>query len=156
MKKFLLSLMALTLLEACGVATPERALSDLERMELSTRTLGSERTNTFNACVNVLQNSGYMIQSADLTTGIISAVGESSVTENVWADETVTFQVQSTVFVEGMKDGTRVRVTFMQKQGVSKSLGQSAALDYFIEDAVVYRNFFNELDKILFVRDSGL
>lgn len=155
MKTLSVKVLAIIMFASCSATAPERTLSDLERMELTTRLIDSNKQNTFNACANVLQNSGYILDAADLSTGMITAIGESSNDKNFWTGDRETYQVRCTVFVEEKNGKSQVRTTFVQKLNLS-SMSGTTSLDYFVENATVYRNFFNDLGKILFVRNSSL
>jgi hypothetical protein len=55
----------------------EPELTSLQKQELESREFETPKRTTFNGCVSVLQDIGYVINEADFDTGVISAHGES-------------------------------------------------------------------------------
>jgi hypothetical protein len=125
-------------------------LTSLQKQELETREFETAKRPTFNGCVSVLQDLGYIIDTADFDTGVISAHGESHTTFFPPGES----QSKVSIFVQEWGAGkAKVRATFVEH---STSHGQygSSETDETVYDSVVYRNFFDELGKALFVNQA--
>ena len=81
----------------------EPELTSLQKQELQSREFETPKRTTFNGCVSVLQDLGYIIATAEFDTGVISAHGES----------------HTTFFPPGEKQA-RVSI-FVQEWGTAKS-----------------------------------
>jgi len=133
---------------ACASA-PE--LTSLQKQELQSREFETAKRPTFNGCVSVLQDIGYIIDEADFDTGVISAHGESK-TSFLPPGET---QARVSIFVQEWGEATsKVRATFVEHQTTHGQYGSNSETDDTVYDAPIYRNFFEELGKALFVNDA--
>ena len=124
--------------------------------ELQARVLESDKRTVFNASVSVLQDAGYVVRNADFDTGLITAAGETQNNTNlfgIFASTTSSTQTTASVFVEPWEfHATRIRVNFVEANKTSGQYGQSTSSDSTIFTANVYRNFYQQLDKAIFVR----
>lgn len=147
--------LALAGLPSCATAPP---LSSLEKQELQSREVEAEKRLAFNACMGVLQDAGYTIHAADFETGLITGNGETNGSTSFLAaiaGVSSSSQTSVSVFLEpwGARK-TKVRATFVEGTTSSGRYGVTSTDDQTIYEAEVYRNFFNELDKAIFVRAS--
>src|SRR4030042_1915421 len=78
MKKWCFSIL-LSILSA-GCATTQ--LSDLQRRTLESRDLEGKYEDAFKATVQVLQDEGYIIKTADFESGVIQ--GETGIKQDFW------------------------------------------------------------------------
>lgn len=141
---------------SCSAVQPE--LSSLEMQELQARVLDSDKRTVFNASVSVLQDAGYVVRNADFDTGLITAAGETQNNTSLFgilASTTSSIQTTASVFVEPWEfHDTRIRVSFVEAYRSSGQYGQSTSSDSTIFTADVYRNFYQQLDKAIFVRNG--
>jgi len=148
----------LPVLMAVSCAAPQPELSGLEAQELQARIIETDKRTVFNASVSVLQDAGYVLRNADYETGLITAAGQTKDNTNLFgvlASTSSSVQTTASVFVEPWnRNGTRIRVSFVEAERMSGQYGQSTNSDHTIYSAEVYRNFFNELDKAIFVRSN--
>lgn len=150
---------ALILISAVGCATsPPPAPTPLELQALQTREFETGKTAAFGAVMTVFQDLGYVIASADIDTGFITAAGPTTETGNFWsemAESSVFEQSKATAFVEERSEGrTRVRLNFVVSKHVSSKEGRTSASDAPIHDADMYQSVFNRIDQALFVREA--
>ena len=78
MKKWCFAIL-LSILSA-GCATTQ--LSDLQRRTLESRDLEGKYEDAFKATVQVLQDEGYIIKTADFESGVIQ--GETGIKQDFW------------------------------------------------------------------------
>ncbi|MHC5212070.1 MAG: hypothetical protein ACYTG2_15230 [Planctomycetota bacterium] len=144
------SLFKAALFIALASCATQPQLTSLQKQELQSREFENAKRPTFNGCVSVLQDIGYIIDTADFDTGVISARGESE--SNLFLGE---FQTRVSIFVqEWGPSRSKVRATFVQHRTSHGQYGSTYETDETIYDAAVYQNFFNELGKTLFVQGA--
>lgn len=126
-------------------------LTSLQKQELQSREFETAKRPTFNGCVSVLQDLGYILSEADFDTGVISAHGESK-TSFFPPGET---QARVSIFVQEWGAGkSKVRATFVEHSTSHGQYGSNSETDETVYEAAVYQNFFDELGKALFVNEA--
>ena len=157
MRRTLATAWVLLATTACA-ATPPPAPTPLELQSLQTREFEAGNTAAFGAVMTVFQDLGYVIESADIDTGFITAAGPTTETGDFWADiaeASVSKQSKATAFVEERSEGrTRVRLNFVVSTRKSFKEGRTSASDAPIHDADMYQSVFNRIDQALFVRSA--
>jgi hypothetical protein len=135
---------------------PKPTLTPLELQSLQTREFEASKVATFAAVMTVFQDLGYVIGSADIETGFITAEGPTTDTGTFWTEmaETSTFEkAKATAFVEARGEArTRVRLNFVVSKQSSTKEGRTSASDHPIHDAEMYQSVFNRIDQAIFVR----
>jgi len=128
----------------------EPELTSLQKQELESREFETPKRTTFNGCVSVLQDIGYVINEADFDTGVISAHGESHTSIFPPGEN----QPRVSIFVQEWGTAkSKVRATFVEHKIAHGQYGNSET-DSTIYDSKVYRNFFDQLGKALFVNEA--
>lgn len=151
-----IALIAPVMMLAVSCAAPAPDLSSLEMQQLQARNLETDKRTVFNASVSVLQDAGYVVKNADYETGLISASG-TTINNTSFFDaithRSVSTQTSASVFIEPWQSSqTRIRINFVEGKATSGQYGQSNQEDRPILIPEVYRNFFDQLDKAIFVR----
>lgn len=141
------------------VATPyleEGAQTPLQLQAIQSRDYEAPKGLTFAATMSVLQDLGYIIQSADKDTGFITATSTTANTTNMLeafggvSARTVT---KVTVFIEEFRPAlTRVRLNFVNQRSGSSSYGQQFQADTPITDAATYNNALEKIEDAVFIR----
>lgn len=161
MVKFKAALAALAL---ASIATPALAkdkapaLSGLELQQIQARDFESKADVVFPAVISVLQDSGYMIQSADKATGLITAQAstKSATTYNIfWGFGKKKKTPVVSAFIEQRGPSTtRVRLNFVLAEHKSRVYGVSSSDEEMITDPAVYQGAFEKIDHEIFVRQA--
>ena len=148
-----------------GCAPPGPVLTPLEIQSLQTREFDHDKAVVFASAMSIFQDLGYMINSADLDTGLITT--ESPATSDrvafparltilpelmVWSDVTSVVQTRATAFIEQIGNRSRVRLNFVITRQDSSPHGQISRQDAPILDAAVYQNAFERIEDAIFVR----
>jgi hypothetical protein len=144
-------------LGACQPAA-KPPMTPLELQSLQTQEFEASKKATFAAVMTVFQDLGYVIESADIETGFITAEGPTTDTGNFWtgvAETSVSEQAKATAFVEERSKGrTRVRLNFVVSRQTSTKEGRTSSSDTPIHDAEMYQSVFNRIDQAIFVRSA--
>ena len=162
-RKILPVVVALAFLASC--TPPGPVLTPLEIQSLQTREYEHDKTIVFASAMSVFQDLGYIVNSADLDTGLITT--ESPATSDratfparltilpelmVWSDVSSVVQTKATAFIEQIGNRSRVRLNFVVTRRDSSVHGQTSRQDTPILDAAVYQNAFERIENAIFVR----
>lgn len=143
-------------LTGCAGGAPKAEKTSLEIQAVQSKSFDTDKKVAFNSVVSVLQDLGYIISSASLDTGFITA--ESTVQNNTGFWDAMggvrrEQRVAVTASVEEMKsNSTRVRLNFVSRQKRSAQYGQQANDDDSIHDPKIYQNAFDKIGEAVFIR----
>lgn len=139
--------------EACKKAP---ALTPLEIQAIQSREVEAAKEVTFASVMSVFQDLGYIILSADVATGFITA--KSSTTSKVdwiFTGNQYNTNTNATAFIEPVAANlTRIRLNFVTATQTSKVYGQAKQQDVAILDPTVYQAAFEKIDTAIFVRNG--
>ena len=159
---------AIGLVFLAGCTPPGPVLTPLEIQSLQTREFEHDKAVVFGSTMSVFQDLGYIVNSADLDTGLITT--ESPATSDratfparltilpdlmVWSDVTSVVQTKATAFIEQIGNRSRVRLNFVITRQDSSVHGQTSRHDAPILDAAVYQNAFERIENAIFIRSGN-
>lgn len=132
-------------------------LSGLALQQLQTREYETKYETAFKSVMSVLQDTGYILENADMDTGFITgkSPSQSNMTYNLWTGlgkKNGTTRVSSTVEKIG-EDYTKVRLNFVEINENSNLYG-NARVDTPIEDAKIYENIFEKIGETIFIKQA--
>ncbi|QWD84611.1 hypothetical protein AOC19_05415 [Polynucleobacter asymbioticus] len=151
-------------------------MTSLEIQAIQSQTFEADKRVTFNSVMSVLQDQGYIIGSASLDTGFITAESPTRHIESgPQVDLTTPMMTQilngifnadkrtAAVSVEEKKvvtatveelgpKRTRVRLNFVHRKNMSGSLGQRENQDMPIVNSKVYEDAFSKIGNAIFIR----
>lgn len=142
----------------CTLPSPAPTLTPLQIQALQTREYEESKEIVFPSVISVFQDLGYIIKSADITTGLVtadSAVKGGSDWDVFLGFQSTIRQTVATAFVERIGKTTRLRLNILQKNSSSSFEGQQHANDTIILDAKIYQNAFERIENAIFVRSSN-
>lgn len=131
----------------------EKQLTPLEIQSMQTREYQQGVDIVFPSVVSVFQDLGYMIKSADKSSGFINAESPA-VTKTVFLGGRDVYQTAATGFIERIGKVTRVRLSFVITKNIYLGLGDQKRQDTPIVDAAVYSNAFEKIENAVFVRSQ--
>lgn len=161
MKRSLAVVAAIGILAIGGCAVQPQApqKTSLEIQSIQSKSFETDKKVAFNSVVSVLQDLGYIIGSASLDTGFITAEGAVQNQTGFWdamGGVRREHKTAVTASVEEMKENsTRVRLNFVLRQKRSAQYGQQANDDQPIQDAKIYQNAFDKIDEAIFIRKGN-
>lgn len=134
------------------------ALTPMQLQAIQMKEFDAQKAPVFSSVMDVFQDLGYTVASADMNTGFITA--ESATTNRTsfleaLAEMSSSGNTRATAFIEQMPSGmTRVRLNFVSTKSMSGAYGRNVRQDKPIQDAVVYQRAFEKVDEALFVRNA--
>lgn len=153
-------------LSGCAMLQPKRPnMTPLEIELMQSKTFDVDKKTLFNATMAVFQNHGYIIQSASLTTGFITAKSPSHTSnteedanalskalESLFSTTNYTYDVMATAMVstQGNKQ-SHVRLNLVAQANISTKTGQNSSNDTPILNANVYQDLFSKIEQNIFV-----
>lgn len=162
MKKITYYLLAALTFSLVGCATnaPVAKKTSLEIQAIQARNFDADRTTTFRSVLSVLQDLGYIVGSASLETGFITAESATQADTGGAAFVNALFGVRGegktavTASVEEFGKSTRVRLNFLSKRTTSGSYGYRANDETPIENPDIYNNAFDKIGEAIFIRNA--
>lgn len=156
MKKIVIGLTLALPITGCTLTSVMNKQTPLQLQAVQSREYDANKSVTFAATMSVLQDLGYIIQSADKDTGFITANSAATDSTNFiealggFTSSTVT---RVTVFVEELRPGmTKVRLNFVNHEASSGSYGKNSNRDTPITDPMTYNNALEKIEDAIFVR----
>lgn len=148
-----------------GCVPPGPVLTPLEIQSLQTREFEHDKAIVFASTLSAFQDLGYLVNSADLDTGLITAEGPATSDRAVfparsailpelmaWSDVTSVMQTRATAVIEQIGNRSQARLNFVITRQASSAHGQISRRDTPILDAAVYQNAFERIENAIFVR----
>jgi hypothetical protein len=154
----LMTALILVGLTGCAVSPPKKEMSSLEIQAVQAKNFEADKKTSFNSVVSVLQDLGYIIGSASLETGFITA--ESAVKNDTGFFDALggvrrEQRVAVTASIEEMKPNlTRVRFNFVSRVKRSGMNGQQANDDLPLQNAQLYQHAFDKVGEAVFIRKA--
>lgn len=140
-----------------GCATTKGpALTPLEIQQIQSRSFEAGKEVAFRSVVSVFQDLGYIIKSADLATGFITAESAASSNQAMkfWIGITRVDQTAVTAFIEEMGDKSLVRLNFVNRVETSSGYGQRDKQETPIYEPEAYQAAFEKIENAIFVRQA--
>jgi hypothetical protein len=140
----------------CSVAPP--TATPLQIQAFQSHEFETQKRVAFGAALSVFQDLGYIVQSADLDTGFITAASPAGSKFNWWElldDSSSSAQTRATAFVEEIRSGfVTVRLNFVESKRLSSKEGQTTDRDTPILDPKAYQVAFDKIGDAIFVRSA--
>lgn len=157
MNKFILILACVGLSACSSHNVKQPTLSGLALQQLQTREYETKYETAFKSVMSVLQDAGYILENADMSTGFITGKSPSSskTTYNLFTGlgkTNGTTKVSSTVEKVG-ESFTKVRLNFVAIDENSNLYG-NARTDTPVEDEKLYENVFEKISETIFIKQA--
>jgi hypothetical protein len=146
---------SVTLVSGC-VTMPAADPVPLQVQAYQVKEFETTKTTALACVINVFQDLGYIIQSADRDTGFVTAVSpakNSGSLLDALAGYSNTGTTKATAFIEELRPNfTTVRLTFVVNEHTTNDKGQDYQRDTVVADPKIFQNAFNKIDDALFIR----
>lgn len=159
---------AVMILGGCAMAPQQPQMTPLEIQAMQTHSFKASKRKAFNATMQVFQDLGYTVKSANYDTGFISAQGMTQKAEshaqgfmkfvevvNSMQDNRNVSRsdlTKATAFIsETSNKKARIRLSFVNELSTSVNGGNPNQNDTQILDGKIYTKMFNRIGQALFV-----
>ena len=152
-KKIILVLTCLSFIACLPAFAQKEAATALEIRQMQTRTYDvKSKKQLMEAIVNVLQDRGYLINESNYNLGVIS--GYQEVKEKKFLGYRYV-RYETSVQVNQFKNKNyKVRTNFIKK--ALDAMGNPSTVKDIKNPEELYRKFFSQLDKSLFIERQGI
>lgn len=152
-KLIILSVIAISLFTGC-VQQPVSTKSPLELQAVQSKEFETTKKIAFAATLSVLQDLGYIVDAANLDTGLITAKSPTKQGFVIFVGQ-VMKNVKTSVFVEEITPGkTKIRANFVNSQKSSSGYGMQGEQETPIETPDTYQDFFTRIQQGVFIRSN--
>lgn len=152
MKKYIFLLPILFIFISCGISKP--ALSPTEVKLMTTKQFEADYNLVFSSAISLLQSEGFLINSTDKESGLITASKQIDNKNADWqmallGSATEASTSQASFFIQPLNDSlTEVKFT-LYEGSVTSTLSQFSKStrnkNSMVEDPTIYANWFNNL-----------
>jgi len=136
-----------------GCETGGPAKSSIELQAFQRKEFAASKKVAFGSTVSVFQDLGYIIKTAEVETGLISA---SSPTKNTMFFGSHMMNTEVSAFVEEIAPSrTFVRINFVEAREHSSGYGMKRKSDKPIQDPKIYESAFQKIQEAIFIRKNS-
>ena len=142
-----------SVISGCVMSPDRPQLSSLQLQVIQSRDFETSKKLAFASVMSVFQDLGYIIESANLDTGFITA---KSPTRSVFEFRGVAMRTtKATAFVEEIQEGTiKVRLNFVDSVETSSQQGAKNLNEAPVENPQIYQNAFTRIQEAVFIRSG--
>lgn len=143
----------------CAMNDAPQNKTSLEIQAYQSRSFEVDKKTAFNSAMSVFQDLGYIVNSANLDTGFITA---ESPTKGAKGSEAflsflagirVEGRTAVTAFIEELSPkSAKIRLNFVERKKSSGDYGQQANRDDPIQDPKIYQSAFEKISDAIFIR----
>ena len=125
----------------------------LELQSIQKKSFDTKYKIAFASTVSVFQDKGYIIETADASTGFVTASSHKTSGQAFMA-QTIDF-VKATAFIELMPNKKiSIRLNFVSHQETSSGYGMKGGNSVPIEEPSFYQGIFEQIQKAIFIRQN--
>ena len=145
----------------CAMNDATSNKTSLEIQSYQSRSFEVDKKMAFNSAMSVFQDLGYIVNSANLDTGFITA--ESPTKGAKGSDAFLSFlaglrvegRTAVTAFVEELSPkSAKIRLNFVERKKASGDYGQQSNRDDPIQDPKIYQSAFDKISDAIFIRSA--
>ena len=151
LKKIFLILPLFFLLTACPVERNIAQKTPAELMAMQTRDFDTNKENAIGGIIAVFQDLGFIIESSDFETGLITAKSPTKGNYTWGGRKMVDTKATGTVR-ELNNNIVKIRFNFVESKRVSFGYGMKQENEIAILDATIYQDAFNRVRNQLFIQ----
>ncbi len=143
-------------LNACTPAPLVSTLDPLQLQAIQTQDIETTKRIAFASVVSVFQDLGFVIDEADIDTGLITAQGATRSKSDFWSGGTNMTASRATAFLEEIRPRyTRVRLNFVERHSTRTYYGGGTDNDIPNENADFYDGVFARIHEAVFIRSAS-
>jgi hypothetical protein len=148
-----LALIASIGLTGC-VTQPIQQKSALELQSIQVKEFETSHKVAFTSVLSVFQDLGYVVNSASIETGLITAKSPTKQDFVPFVGQRMKDE-KANAFVEQISPNrTKVRLSFVKSEQTSSGYGMRGERDTPVQDPTPYQNAFTKIQQSIFVRSN--
>lgn len=149
---------AVLILSGCATNTTQE-MTSLQIQAFQTQEFEASKKIVFGSVVSVFQDLGYIVESADIDTGFVTA-GSASVNKTGFWDAmggvASSGKTRGTAFVEEIRSAfVTVRLNFVDTKNSSSAYGSQSSQDTPIVEPEPYKIAFDKIADAVFIRQGA-
>ncbi|UTW13163.1 hypothetical protein [Marinobacterium rhizophilum] len=149
-----LMILIVGLMSGCTQQNYKPSKTSLELQSIQKREFDTTYKVAFASALSVFQDKGYVVDTADSSTGFITAESNKSSGFVPFVGQTIEY-TKSTAFIEVMPSSlVAIRLNFVKHQETSSGYGMKGGNSVPIEAPEFYQGVFEDIQKAIFVRTS--
>ena len=141
----------LILLTACPISKQAIQKTPAQLMALQSKDFDATKSNALNAIIAVFQDLGFIIESSDFETGLITAKSPTKGNYTWGGRKMVDTKATGTVR-ELNNNIVKIRFNFVESKRVSFGYGMKQENEIAILDSTIYQDAFNRVRNQLFIQ----
>lgn len=152
--RFLFFIVILSL-AACA-APPKITQSQMQIQAYQSHEFETTKRVTFDSTLSVLQDLGFIIESADFETGFMTGKGASDSHYDIWWGA-MNEHTRMTAFVEQRTSSmARVRINIIESEQRKSAWNpaQDVINETGVRDPKVYQEIFEKIDQAIFIKEN--
>lgn len=145
----------------CAMNDPSQAKTSLEIQAYQSKQFEVDKKTAFNSAMSVFQDLGYIVNSANLDTGFITAESPTKGAKggeallSFLAGMSVEGRTAVTAFVEEISPkSSKIRLNFVDRRKTSGDYGKQTNRDDPIQDPKIYQSAFDKISDAVFIRSA--
>jgi outer membrane cobalamin receptor len=145
----------------CAMNDAPQNKTSLEIQAYQSRSFEVDKKTAFNSAMSVFQDLGYIVNSANLDTGFITAESPTKGAKgseaflSFLAGMRVEGRTAVTAFIEELSPkSAKIRLNFVERKKSSGDYGQQANRDDPIQDPKIYQSAFDKISDAIFIRSA--
>ncbi len=154
-------MLSVLLITGCAMNDASQTKTSLEIQAYQSRQFEVDKKTAFNSAMSVFQDLGYIVNSANLDTGFITAESPTKGAQggeaflSFLAGMRVEGRTAVTAFVEEMgPKSSKIRLNFVERRKTSENYGQQTSRDNPIQDPKIYQSAFDKISDAVFIRSA--
>lgn len=154
MKKNIFVILLLSLVITGCETIPQSTKTPLELQSIQSKEFETTKKIAFAATLSVLQDLGYIVDSASFETGLITAKSPTKNKFVPFVGQKMSL-VKTTAFVEEINSGrTKIRTNFVNSVSTSSGYGMKTENEVPLETPDTYQDFFAKVQQGIFIRKN--
>lgn len=138
----------------CTHVQPQVEMTSAQIRSLQQREFNTTKQIAFSSVVTVFQDQGYIVNSAEINTGFISAMSSSNSRVD-WTGNMYTSVTKVTAFIEECPGRVTIRLNFMEATDIQiPNLGQTMIKDNPVYNKEIYDRVFEQISDLIFIKSS--
>ena len=148
-------LLSIFVLSGCA-APPKVTQSQMEIQAYQSHEFEATKRQAFDSTLSVLQDSGFIIASADFDSGFITGKGTTESRYDFWWGAT-NEHVEMTAFIEQRTSSisrVRINVIATEQRKSAWNPSQDVINQEGVRDVKVYQEIFEKIDQAIFIKKN--